>query len=236
MAGKKKFGNKKRGGVKSRRMRNVAQVIPRQMSNLSDIFPTGKVVYMPYSETITLDPGAGAVLVGHAFGCNNALDPNATTGGHSAMLMDQLSVVYGKFVIVGSKITATFCSQATTTTASPYMVGIYNDYQNTGLPVTYEEVTEMGTSSSRIVSFRSGGGDPPYKLTSTYSAVRDIPCSDPLDEPNQFFDNSSPPTIVPKWRVWAGALNNSTDMGPISVFISISYTVRCIKTKSPGLS
>lgn len=232
---KPKTSTRKRRRTYLRAKRRYARR-PRVQSRILSIIPERRMVSLPYVETVTIDPPAGLTPQGYKFVCNGVFDPNNTGAGHQPMGFDQLTPLYNNFVVVGATIRATFTPSATTTSASTYLVGIFKDKKNTGLPVSYEEIMEMGRGPTRTASYSSIGGDRVVSLRTGYSAKRDVPCTNPLDEPNQFNSSAANATIQPKWIVWAACLDNATDMGPLNVLINITYRVVCIKPKSPGLS
>lgn len=85
-----------------------------------------KMVRLRYVETITLNPGLGA-LAQYVFNANDMRDPNATGIGHQPRGFDEAMLGYEHFTVVGSKITAAIVPQISgqvQDTQTPFVWGI----------------------------------------------------------------------------------------------------------------
>lgn len=90
-------------------------------------FPDSLTTNLSYSQSFLLTPSAVNIMPTHRFRLNSVYDPDYETGGLQPYWFDQLAAVYGRYKVVGAKITAKFCytSQATSPVGvGPTIVGI----------------------------------------------------------------------------------------------------------------
>lgn len=94
--------NKRKSACKRKRTYKRKSTINRPI--LSG-FPVKKMVKLRYVDTgVNLDaPGGGIAQT--VYRANSILDPYQPTGGHQPMGMDQWSVIYNKYTVLGAKIT-----------------------------------------------------------------------------------------------------------------------------------
>ncbi len=100
--------------------------------------PNAIVTSLAYNSAIDLtEKGVVGLYARHSFRANSAYDPNFTSGSlfdKQPYGWDQLSTLYNKYLVLGSKITCTFVPLGTGTEAPPenaYVFGI----TTSGLPV-----------------------------------------------------------------------------------------------------
>lgn len=79
---------------------------------------------MRYAEGSNLNPGVAGVLSTHVMAANSIYDPNTSGTGHQPLGYDELAVFYDHYMVVRSKVTATFTSSDLTVSA-PATVGIF---------------------------------------------------------------------------------------------------------------
>lgn len=87
---------------------------------------------------------------------NSAFDPDYSFGGHQPRGWDQISQLYGKYVVLGSKLTVTFNNNLTT----PAIVGVaematptattHNEYVEGVNRVTYKQLSGNNGSSNQV--------------------------------------------------------------------------------------
>lgn len=70
-------------------------------------FPKTTAVKLRYVDGVPLNPPVGT-LANYAFSANSCFKPNVGAAGHQPMNFDMWSELYGKYIVVGSKITVTF--------------------------------------------------------------------------------------------------------------------------------
>lgn len=110
---KKSYRRKPRKNYRKRR-------VFRPQKLLSTGFPKSTAVKLRYVDSIQMDAGVGTVA-SHAFVANSCFDPDKVLGGHQPLGFDQWSAFYNHYVVVGSRIKATFTSQS----SSPVTDGFY---------------------------------------------------------------------------------------------------------------
>lgn len=87
------------------------KMVRYRKSSIPYILPTSHICRLRYIETFTMN--AGSATVGkHLWLANSVYDPNSTGTGDQPLGFDQLALIYNKYVVLGSKIRATFMSNS----------------------------------------------------------------------------------------------------------------------------
>lgn len=103
---------KKRRNVKRRRIRRVRRRLGVSAAPGFSGFPANKIVRLRYAERIPMSPTGPATFTWHNMRANSVFDPNQTGSGHQPMGFDQWAGFYNHYVVVGSKITVKWISEA----------------------------------------------------------------------------------------------------------------------------
>lgn len=197
------------------------------------LFENKKHIRLSWSQLITIDPPIGGLATPYLFISNGLFDPNYTSGNPldpQPMMFDQLMGFYKKATVMTSKITATFCNSHNNPNYLPYIMGIRADPANTAFPVDYNVLmTGVGTTA-KIGAFAHQAH---YTVTNTYNAKRDMNVRDPLDEPNLANDVGNNPLTPAYFNVFAGAFDQSSNMDPVKVRVSIEFWTVWTKPINP---
>ena len=87
----------------------ILQMLSRSKERVSDRLTTNLV----YTDSIILDPSAGTPCPNKTYTLNGCFDPDFSLGGTQPTYWDQLSLIYSRYKVKGSKMTAIF-SRSTT--------------------------------------------------------------------------------------------------------------------------
>ena len=142
-------------------------------------------------------------------------DPQVALGGGQPTYFDQLALVYGRYIVNGAKVTATF-SRGTSTTANvgPYLCGIQTS-DSTALPTTAPGgLISTPNCVAKFVSQDDGS----VPITQTYSKRQTYP---DFDSALQARTNADP-TLAWYAKVFAGPQGVDIDV-PINVMVIIEF-------------
>lgn len=123
-------------------------------------FPDTLSTTLVYADSFLLASSAGTPCPYKVYNLASVYDPDAAIGGGQPTYFDQLAVIYGRYKVVGAKITATF-NRGTTAAANlgPWVCGV-----QTGDP------TISSTSAGSLISSPNTG----WKLVSQDSASQTV--------------------------------------------------------------
>lgn len=143
---------------------------------------------------------------------NSAYDPDYSFGGHQPRGWDQLSQMYNKYVVLGSKLTVTFNNQLST----PVIVGIaemnsptattHNEYIEGINRVTYKQLSGNTGSSNQVT------------VVEKHSPKRFFGISNVKDDDNLRAVISANPVNNAYWHMFC------YDMGMATVSNAVYYT------------
>lgn len=103
------------------------------------------IVKLRYHESTSINPLTGSSL-SHFWSANSIYDPNATGTGHKVMGYDQWEPFYAHYTVLGSKLTARFCSGVDDGTGICLVgVGLQRDTTGTIDPNTVIERRDANT-------------------------------------------------------------------------------------------
>ena len=103
---RRKRKTNKYGGTYRSKKRTKKVLFPRSVPRpISLGFPKTQTVKMRYAAVVSLTP-TSAGPAGYIFRANAAFDPDYTSTGHQPRTFDQWSLMYKKYCVTGSKITA----------------------------------------------------------------------------------------------------------------------------------
>jgi len=118
-------------------------------------FPTSLRTKLRYHESIAYVSAAGSVTQ-NIFRFNSLFDPNETGLGHQPHYFDQLSAVYGRYVVVASTIKATFMPVTETAATACWKFGIVGQSGGT-ISASADINCELGHSVWDQINGRTGG-------------------------------------------------------------------------------
>lgn len=194
-------------------------------------FPNEITTKVRYADVYTLISTSGS-KASNIFRMNSINDPDYSGVGHQALWNDQLAAVYNRYVVLGSKITATFTllPDATTTTqpTGPMAVGLLCE-SDTTTSSTLSTLLETNNGTSGFVT-NAFGGKNTITLTGTYSPMKNIGFS-PLDDTVSagFNANPSQQYYATIWAIETGLGTPSA----VNVMVKIEYTIKCSRQIDP---
>lgn len=178
-------------------------------------FPDRLTTNIIYADSFDLDPSVTTPVPAVAFNLTSLFDPQVTIGGGQPTYFDQLALVYGRYIVNGAKVTATF-SRGTTTTANvgPYLCGIQTS-DTTTLPTTAPGgLISAPNCVSKFVTQDDGS----VPITQTYSRRQTYP---DFESSLQARTNNDP-SIAWYAKVFAGPQGSNID-DPIRVMLVIEF-------------
>jgi len=138
----------KKRTYKKRTFKKRSPGIQKSLANVGQGFPKKMLMTHKYSDIVPLSSIAGNLARYH-FHANSMYDPDYTSSGHQPMFRDQLSLLYNRYTVIGSKIKIKMCHGGSgNVTAS---VGCYvNDDVATG-PSLFYGMMEQPTAKHCII-------------------------------------------------------------------------------------
>lgn len=206
-------------------------VMPKLERNVFG-FPNEIITKVRYADVYTLISTAGS-KASNVFRMNSINDPDFSGVGHQAMWNDQLAGIYNRYVVLGSKITATFSliPDTTTTTqpAGPMAVGVLCESDNTS-STTLSTLLESSNCTSGFLNSALGGTNT-KTLTGTYSPLKNLGFS-PLDDTVSAPFNANPSSqfYATVWAIETGLATPSA----CNVMVKLEYTIKCSRLVDPA--
>lgn len=147
----------KSSDASKRKKRFETRLIPRRgiMSNylsktLLSPFPVQLRATMRYfSQSFTLNGGAGGLAANHVFSANGCYDPDISGVGHQVVGFDQMTPIYDHYTVVGAKLVMDIRNDDT---ANPYNVGIRVSDTNSTL-TDPRQIVENGYNTYKLLNF-----------------------------------------------------------------------------------
>lgn len=210
----------------SRRSYKKRSLRPRFRTGVPrSLLPWRKKVQFIYADSVTLDlETAGAAVRAFRFFANGMYDPAITSSGvrnAQPRLFDQASTLYGKYLVIGSKIQVSFAQTKSNTEA--YFIGLSKNrdplYPRTDI---YEYVENR--DSKIVQQHEQVNGKVPY-LTMGFSINRDLNKTNAMDVANTTGAafNANPDSQV-YYDIIGGSSDGSGQNGPIlTCNIRITY-------------
>lgn len=214
---KKTYRRKSRKTYKKRSVYRPQRYLPTG-------FPKTTAVKLRYVDSIQMDAGVGTVD-SHAFVANSCFDPDLVLGGHQPLAFDQWSVFYNHYVVVGSKIKATFSSQTSSPSTNGFFIhGITlqddptftaNPFHLMEQPLTKVTKQSVHTNAQRIKS-----------VTRTFSAKKFFNVTNVTDNISRI---GAPVTANPSEQayfiVYTGNADPLADSQAVTVLIEMEFIV-----------
>lgn len=180
--------------------------------------PDTLITKVRYYEEVDLTSTAGSTAT-YAFRMNSLFDPNFTGAGHQPYYFDQLSPLYSRYNVLGSKLRVQFSAASDSATSGPWSVGVVGDGNGT---ISSVETTnrETNTSDSKILMPRTGSNNL-ATCYCTFAPMRDLGV-DPYDDTNGA-DVASNPTGVYFAVLFVSDVGASTSV--VRAYVNIEFTV-----------
>lgn len=181
-------------------------------------FPNSIITKLRYKDYLTLTCTSGAIAR-NQFCANGIFDPDVTNVGHQPMYRDNFNQIYDYYVVLGSRITATF---ACSTVSKNLVIGITGD-DDTSAPGISSSLEGNNAYSTLLGAV----GSPTKTITAVYEPTEHLGVA-AKDDGQSLTAFSSNPTNQWIFNVWA-APADATSTVTFDVLIEIEYTVKCSK-------
>lgn len=170
-----------------------------------------------YVDKITLNPGVSTSAT-YSFRLNSLYDPDLTGTGHQPIGFDQLvGVFYNHYTVLGARIKCTFVSASDSATAGAAVVGIElsgNATPTTAIPDLYEQ----GRSKMKVLTSNVAN----QKVTVTHNcSVKKFLGQNPLDEDANAGSDSSNPSELIYFHIFASGVNDTYDPNTMNVIVEL---------------
>lgn len=194
-------------------------------------FPSELVTTVKYSDTYALTSTANAMSARQYMRLNSINDPDQTGTGHQPLWHDQYAAVYGRYVVLKSRMVANFIAYpnaiATTNPSGPIICGITGDNDAS---VSSTVTTTLENSVNRMIS-NNLGGKPEVTLTLDYDPKKDLGLSASDDTVAALIgSNPSAQWYGGVFVVETGPASPTT----VTVRIDVYYTVRFSRIVDPS--
>lgn len=187
---------------------------------LRSFMPKRNLVRLKYVDTVSVDPGVGAIA-SYNFSTNSCYDPNATGTGHQPMGFDQYMTFYDHYTVIGAKITVQGQSEQTSV---PIIAGIYKNDDTTFLPTTAPHACELPGVKYRFVAEKDNGTKSTFTLTSKFSH-RELPIVKALGSNEVRGTVNSSPSEQTYWTIFVGPADGTSDLNAHVLWVHIEYLV-----------
>lgn len=181
---------------------------------LMSAFPRKLKFKHRYQEIVTISSTTG-VIGSYKFKCNGMYDPNTTETGHQPYYFDQLSSLYGKFTVIGSRIRVV--ATPSTALSGPVQVSIQKDDNGT-VPSYITTAAEFsGRNNVKLLAVLNSD---PAVLTSNWSLKKTFPGAN-ITGSNFYGISTQDPNEQTSWVISVQSLDGSTEA--ITCMVSIEY-------------
>jgi len=185
-----------------------------------------------YVQNVELNPATG-VVAQWGFRANSIYDPDLTGTGHQPLGRDTFTEVYGKYIVVGSKITAKFLP-TDGSFVYPSLVGIKLGDTSVMATTDASLIMEQGNSRFKVINSRTGatGGNAPTSVSLTFSGKKWFGWKDTADNLASFAAPASTnPTTLAYFTVYYGDIVGSADLTACNCVVTIEYIVKFLEPK-----
>ncbi len=173
---------------------------------------------LTYTASVSLNPGIAPVLPDvHVFRCNSLFDPDFTAAGHQPRGFDQMSLLFQRYMVVGSRMKASFISS--NASGDKYIVGIAIR-QGSTVSTNNAAYMEQRNSSVKTISSVQRSVD----VNLNFSASKYFSVKHPLGEADLGALATADPVKEAFYHIFAQG-TGADDPGVLDVFVSISFAV-----------
>lgn len=175
---------------------------------------------MIYVEPITLNPAAASVAT-YVFSANGLYDPNITGSGHQPTGFDQMTALYGEYVVVGANCKVTFQNTATTA-GTACMFGVYLSRTTSTASIGYTYL-ENGNCVYTTAEYNGTGSS--VKVLNYSCDMSKEASTDITKDEGYSGTGSANPAEQRFFFVWACPLDFASDLGAQTALVEITYDV-----------
>lgn len=217
---KRRIFKKRRYNRRKRASRSVQRIYKSPVADST-------IVKLRYVGARGLNPTVGGVADNWTIKANGMFDPDLTGVGHQFLGFDQWMAFYNHFQVMGSKITAVFQTQLSTSTLASAWIAIGLDDDNTAISDMLAYFEQPGVTAKPLTSVYAKGYE---RITKKFSSKR------------FFFGKgtdtvlrgtaSADPSEIAYYRVLYGTPVNDVDLPECQVIVYVSYYARLYERKT----
>lgn len=187
-----------------------------------------------YSDTVTLNPGAGT-LVHHDFRLNSLYDPDLTGTGHQPRGFDQLMAFYQRYRVYGCKMDVCMLSPAATDAARFKWCVLVSGQSVT--PTWTQYAAEEHPNRVSPVYLATHGITAVMPRYTGYVTMKDIyQVKDIEDDADATGTTSSNPPRGAFMQLIGTAIDNFVNPDPIEFQVTLTFYSTFFKPTNPGAS
>lgn len=210
-------------GRRTKRRKTVRRRTRRSRIPLGIQRKATQLARLRYCTGIELSPGTLGTLGYHLFRANSCHDPDHTGTGHQPMSWDEYSELYNHYVVLGSKITVQFTSQAAST-LSPPVVGIFISDDTTHSTSGITTLIEQNRCRYRMLAHSYY--QKPTTMVSRFSTKKFFNVTDVKDNLDRLgAPIGSNPSEEGYFVVFCGDSNEGEDISGVYGLVTIEYIV-----------
>lgn len=209
-------------GASKRAKTHQAHMIPG-LDHRTFGFPRSIITKLKYCDYYELTSTTGA-LAYQQIRANSIFDPDLTGVGHQPMYRDKYAEIYDHYVVIGSKITATF--NHTTSTGS-VIVGIHCDDDNVNT-AGLSTIMEQNNTVWNLLG-NNGSGQDVSTMTATFEPLQAFGI-DAKNDGSSSTAIGSNPNEEHLFQLFAA--NTVAGTSKITVAITVEYTVKFSELQS----
>lgn len=206
-----------------RRKRPAFKRIARVYRPIRAGMPTFMIQRLRYNYNGVFNLTVSGALQSYIMTTNDLRSPPATGGTHQPMAFDQwCPSLYGRFVVLGSKISCRFLPQYEQQSLTPCNVGVY--VTETGIPLTMQRTIEMNRGKWTLMSQMQSHY---VNLKAYYSAKKTHQIKNITDNLAVLSGSASTsPQKVAYFVVWGSASDDFTGGAQIAYNFTVEYFVK----------
>lgn len=204
----------------------------RRVPRLRLGFPSTKLVKLRYCAPLNLDASAGSIGT-HTYRMNSIHDPDYSGIGHECRFKDQWAQIYGRYCVLGAKVTVSILSPAAPVSAGQ-KIGIQMSGTDTGLTFPNTDITALLEAPMIRARMRTVHTNPSRTkpLSHYWSFKKTMGRLNPTDDVVSSTMTSSP-SHAAYCVVFAGSagVNDLENPPLLNCIVTIDYIVRLFEPK-----
>lgn len=212
--------------------------IPRNYGRFASVtgspMPSRFNASLIYSDTITLNPGAGTI-VEHSFRLNSLYDPDLTSTGHQPRGFDQLMAFYQRYRVYGCKMDVCMLSPGTSDGAR-FKWAVLVSGQSVQ-PTWSQYIAEEHPNRVSPVYLTNNGITTVLPRYSGYVKLKDLyQVKDIQDDEQSVGTTSTNPSRGAIMQMVGSAIDGSVDPDGQEFQVTLTYYATFFKPTNPGAS
>jgi hypothetical protein len=149
-------------------------------------------------------------------------DPDITGVGEQPTLFDDFCAMYTRFVVLGSRVTATFQAIGSTTATNQAIVGV--SMQPSATAGVWDDYIARQHCHYAITAASAGGENSKIAVVDFNPFI--LFGRDPLVDEEQWGSASANPSTLGYWHLFASASDGASDLQGVQVLYEIEFVAR----------